>query len=143
MWSNPKTAEEVEADVYAWLKPSLSVSGFVYRKGTRPTGRGAYEDAVVSFLSGLDAQVQTGVVVLNVYVPFIITGDNYRVKDVRRCTEVTRMLLDIVRTKTAPEGYYFETDRTAETAEEEDCSRCTIRIKYKYNAYYGNRNSLG
>lgn len=142
MWSNPKTSEEVEGDMYDFVRSHLTVDGYVYRKGTRPTDRGAFEDTVVAFLSGRDGQIQTGVVVVNVYIPFVLRGDRYKVKNVPRCTEVTRILLNMVKDNKAPDGYYLETDRTVETAEEEDCNRCTIRIKYKYNAY-GSRNSLG
>ncbi len=133
-WGNPKTGEEIEQDLYGIVRTTIkdSISGYVYRKDARPTNRKDKEDAVVSFLSGLDGQTQTGVVVVNCYVPYLIGGDNYKVKDVKRATEVARLLLDVVKNHKTGD-YLLRTDRTVETVEEEEVSRCTLRIKFMYN----------
>ena len=130
-----KTAEEVESDVYTAVKTYLknSISGYVYRRGTRPTNRGSKEDAVVSFLSGLDGQVQTGVVVVNVYVPNERRGDSYSVKNVARSTAVSRTLLNMLK-EMRISGYDLRTERTVQTEEDNGATRVTLRIKYKYNA---------
>lgn len=130
-----KTSEEVEGDIYTAVEAYLknSISGYVYRRDARPTNRGDKEDAVVSFLSGLDGQVQTGVVVVNVYVPNVDNGDHYRVKDVPRATAVARTLLDMLKAIRIS-GYDLRTERTVQTEEDNGATRVTLRIKYKYNA---------
>ena len=130
-----KTAEEVESDIYTAVKEYLKghIGGYSYRRDTRPTNRGDKEDAVVSFLSGLDGQVQTGVVVVNVYVPHEVNGDTYRVKNVARSTEVARILLNMLK-ETKISGYDLRTERTVQTEEDNGATRVTLRIKYKYNA---------
>ncbi len=132
---NFKTAEEVEGDIYTAVREYLDgqLKGYTYRRDTRPTGRGDKEDAVVSFLSGLDGQVQTGVVVVNVYVPNERRGDSYSVKNVARSTAVARTLLDMLKAMRIS-GYDLRTERTVQTEEDNGATRVTLRIKYKYNA---------
>lgn len=130
-----KTAEEVESDVYTAVKEYLAgkIKGYTYRRDVRPTSRGDKEDAVVSFLSGLDGQVQTGVVVVNVYVPNERRGDSYSVKNVARSTAVSRTLLNMLK-EMRISGYDLRTERTVQTEEDNGATRVTLRIKYKYNA---------
>ena len=130
-----KTAEEVEGDIYTAVSKYLKgrIDGEAYRRGARPTNRGDKEDAVVSFLSGLDGQVQTGVVVVNVYVPNEKRGDSYSVKNVARSTAVARTLLNMLK-ETRISGYDLRTERTVQTEEDNGATRVTLRIKYKYNA---------
>ena len=130
-----KTAEEVEGDIYTAVSKYLKgrIDGEAYRRGARPTNRGDKEDAVVSFLSGLDGQVQTGVVVVNVYVPNETRGDSYSVKNVARSTAVARTLLNMLK-ETRISGYDLRTERTVQTEEDNGATRVTLRIKYKYNA---------
>ena len=130
-----KTAEEVEGDIYTAVKAYLKgrIDGEAYRRGARPTNRGDKEDAVVSFLSGLDGQVQTGVVVVNVYVPNEKRGDSYSVKNVARSTAVSRTLLNMLK-EMRISGYDLRTERTVQTEEDNGATRVTLRIKYKYNA---------
>lgn len=130
-----KTAEEVESDIYTAVKEYLvgKIKGYTYRRGARTTNRGDKEDAVVSFLSGLDGQVQTGVVVVNVYVPNERRGDSYSVKNVARSTAVSRTLLNMLK-EMRISGYDLRTERTVQTEEDNGATRVTLRIKYKYNA---------
>lgn len=130
-----KTAEEVEGDIYTAVSKYLKgrIDGEAYRRGARPTNRGDKEDAVVSFLSGLDGQVQTGVVVVNVYVPNEKRGDSYSVKNVARSATVSRTLLNMLK-EMRISGYDLRTERTVQTEEDNGATRVTLRIKYKYNA---------
>lgn len=130
-----KTAEEVEGDIYTAVSKYLKgrIDGEAYRRGARPTNRGDKEDAVVSFLSGLDGQVQTGVVVVNVYVPHEGRSDTYTVKNVARSTAVARILLNMLK-EMRINGYDLRTERTVQTEEDNGATRVTLRIKYKYNA---------
>lgn len=66
-----KTSEDIEADVYRILKESAlkkAIGGQVLRDGRRKKGA-TTEDAVVKFLSGIDGQEQSGVVLIHIYVP--------------------------------------------------------------------------
>ncbi len=131
-----KTALEIEKDFYHLVQEAFQgkISGEVYRRGTRPTGR--KEDIVVSHLAGLDAQVQTGVVVVSVYVPNVYARDTYTMIDINRCTEVSRLLMDMVLNY-RPNHYDIKTDRAIECEPEDgDMHRLTLRIKYKYNIYH-------
>lgn len=130
-----KTAEEVEGDIYTAVSKYLKgrIDGEAYRRGARPTNRGDKEDAVVSFLSGLDGQVQTGVVVVNVYVPNERRGDSYSVKNVARSMAVSRTLLNMLK-EMRISGYDLRTERTVQTEGDNGATRVTLRIKYKYNA---------
>ena len=68
-----KTEKRIERDFYEFVTKSelaKAVSGKVYRKGMRPP-ESDKEDIVVKFLSGVDEQVHSGIVVLNIYVPYI------------------------------------------------------------------------
>ena len=66
-----KTSEDIEADVYRILKESAlkkAIGGQVLRDGRRKKGA-TTEDAVVKFLSGIDGQEQSGVVLIHIYAP--------------------------------------------------------------------------
>lgn len=82
-----KVAEEVEQDVFVLLQAdpiAALISGGIYRQGMRPFNSKS-EDIVVSFLTGLDGQKQTGIVNINCYVPDIDNGQQLLVKNVGRC----------------------------------------------------------
>ena len=66
-----KSEKNIEKDLFKLISSSTlagMVSGKVYRNGMRPDGS-TLEDIVVKFLAGTDGQIQTGVIVLNIYVP--------------------------------------------------------------------------
>ncbi len=130
-----KTSEEIEQDLYEVVSGYLSgkLSGCVYRRDVRPACRGGKEDAVVGFLSGLDGQVQTGVVVVNIYVPHTQGGDLYSRKDPKRVKEMARLLYDMLHSIRLS-GYDLRSERTIQVEEDNGTSRVTLRIKYKYNA---------
>ncbi len=130
-----KTSLEIERDFYHLVKKFFDgkITGKVYPFGTRPTGKS--EDIVVSHLAGQDGQVQRGVVVVSVYVPNLIANSSFTIRNVNRCTELSRLLMDLVLSYT-PNQYHIKTDRAIECeAEGGDMHRLTLRIKYKYNTY--------
>lgn len=82
-----KTAKGVQGDIIALLQDSAlaeGVSGNVYHKGMRPA-ESRSEDIVVSFVSGIPARVQTGVVEISVCIPDIGTPP---VEDIVRTTAI-------------------------------------------------------
>jgi hypothetical protein len=95
--SDIKTGTEIEADFYRRVKTSPLaevIRGRVLRDGMRERDART-EDAVVIFNSGLDGQVQDGVVVLNVFVPKRPFGvDTEAVKDIGRVSELEGIIRD-------------------------------------------------
>ena len=71
-----QTGLTFEKDIYNLVKESVlktAIKGSFYREGMRPLNAKT-EDAVVSFMTGVDDQIQIGVVNVNVYVPDIDAG---------------------------------------------------------------------
>lgn len=104
-----KTGTEIEEDVYLMIcRSDLStiLRGKVYRDGMRPINS-EDEDAVVKFLTGLDHQVQSGVVLINIYVPNLDIGTGYKVKDVARCKMLEKSVSDIIDGLSLPEYDVF------------------------------------
>ena len=68
-----KTAKQIEKDVFRIMRDSELknvIGGKFYRAGMRPKNAKT-EDVVVKFLTGIDEQEQSGVVLVHVYVPNI------------------------------------------------------------------------
>lgn len=72
------------------------ITGDVYLK-TKPFNS-SYEDCVISFLSGRDGQIQTGIVSCNIFVPNIYIADNggYGYENVDRTELITDKLNEII-----------------------------------------------
>lgn len=128
-----KTEKQIERDFFNFIKSSdlaTKITGKVYRNGMRPTGSDK-EDIIVKFLAGLDLQIQSGVVVVNIYVPDIsISGRN--VENMSRVGELQESLLLFIRNNKNNE-YLIETDVTPKTLEAEDVGQHFIysRLKFK------------
>ena len=106
--SDIKTATQVEKDFFRLVKASpiaTAIGGKVYRDGTRPRNSKA-EDAVVTFVAGLDGQIQDGVVVLNVFVPKKPFGtDTDPIKDIARIDTLSQIIRDWLETNPAAPEY--------------------------------------
>lgn len=143
-----KTAEEIEEDVYKLVKASLiasEISGGIYRNGARPFDS-KNEDAVVTFLAGIDGQKQAGVVNINVYVPDIDSGDKLLVKNIARCTVIGGILRDfkesLMKSKidASRDGYWFvQSGDMIRTFEEKDINQhyvnqhyVNLRLEFEY-----------
>ncbi len=131
-----RTGEEIELKVFQLIKSSsiaTEISGKVCRNGMRPYGS-TKEDCVVSFLTGLDGQIQDGVVNINVFVPDIDNGSELLVKDVTRCTEIAGMMRDFTDSLTSSE-YLFSLDGMIKTYRVEDVDVnqhfVNTRLKFK------------
>ena len=138
-----KVADEVEEDVFKLVKAdaiAASISGTVYRQGMRPFNSGN-EDIVISFLTGLDGQKQTGVVNINAYVPDIDNGAQLLVKNIARCKTLaialntfkeSIMTSDIALNRS---GYKFLSDDSMITTfDEPEINQhfINLRLKFEY-----------
>lgn len=129
-----KTEAEIERDVFRIIKSSGiadEISGTVYRGGMRPMNSQA-EDAVVTFLSGEDGQEQTGVVVVNIFVPKILFGkDTNKVKDITRIENLERIIVDLF-TDYADQEYWFEIRTTPQALDYDDIDQTAIYTRIYY-----------
>jgi hypothetical protein len=93
-----KTGSAVEQDFYdiftaQTILPGV-INGTIYKRGMRPLDADT-EDAVISLVAGMDGQIQTGVLVVNVYVPdVVINGRLFR--NSSRCREIEQALDEII-----------------------------------------------
>lgn len=126
-----KTASQIEKDVFLAAKTALKISGTVYREGYRPDDANS-EDAVVTFVAGLDDQVQSGKLNVNVYV----TDQNQSgraVKAGKRIEEIEQMvepLLTLLQS-TCPE-YDFSKSSTPKAFPAEGINQHFLNIPIKY-----------
>lgn len=107
-----KTESQIERDFFTFIKSALGtvIRGDVYRSEMRPANA-VTEDAVVKFLAGTDTQIQSGIVLLHVYVPDIAWTDGRNVADKTRIGEIEESIIDFVRNNDDTE-YLIETDGT-------------------------------
>ncbi len=91
-----KTGHDIQHEIYTLLQGSalaLSVTGDVYKNGYRPRDS-KLEDIVVTFTQSTAAQIQDGVVTVNIYVPDVDPrSDGTWVEDGERTAELERGLL--------------------------------------------------
>lgn len=130
-----KSEKNIERDLYALIKASPlagMISGSVYRSDMRPEGS-ELEDISVKFLAGEEGQIQTGIIVLNIYVPNITRlGDTRRVEDTARVEELEDAVIAFVNGCPDTE-YLYEFDETMYSLEVEgiDQHAITARIHYQ------------
>ena len=94
-----KTEKQIERDFYSLISQSslgAAIRGTIYRSEMRPRDAES-EDIIIKFLSGLDGQIQQGVVILNVYVPDItMRSDGRKVEDKQRVAELEELIVDFI-----------------------------------------------
>nr|DAX27764.1 MAG TPA: hypothetical protein [Caudoviricetes sp.] len=134
-----KTASQIEADLYKYFKDKINplINGQTYRNGVRPLNS-QKEDCVISFLTGLDGQYQTGVININIFVPLVKNNDNQYRKDFVRCDAIERALMPIIEeSKTALRNYKLTLHQLIQTFEETDIEQFFInaKIKFRYNTF--------
>ena len=132
-----RTGQQVEDDIYELLQGSplkSLISGEIYKYGMRPRDS-EMEDAVVKFVTGLDDDIQTGVVVVNIYVPDVDAyGNGVTVRNIPRCIAIETKANEWVKSLTAgTTDYLFELAQTIYTEEEAVIKQhfVTVRIKFK------------
>lgn len=135
--SDIKTETQIEKDFFHFVKASpigSAIRGKVYRDGMRPRNSKA-EDAVIKFVSGLDGQIQDGVVVLNVFVPKELFGnDTDPVKDIARVDALEQIIRDWLENFKSSEYLLPQNQRsTIQSIEDPQTSETYIhtRIRFK------------
>lgn len=128
-----KTEKQIEKDIFRIIKASpinTMIGGTLYRKGMRPRNAKT-EDAVVAFLSGLDGQFQTGVVLLNIYVPMTQNASSDKITDISRVETLEAAVKDFFD-ECSEVNYLFELRETpySEDLYEIEQTRINVRIHY-------------
>ena len=96
------------------------------------------EDCVISFLTGLDGQYQTGVININIFVPTVKNNDNQYRKNFVRCDAIERALMPIIEeSKTVLRNYRLTLHQLIQTFEDTDIKQFFInaKVKFRYNTF--------
>lgn len=129
-----KTEQQIERDFFSFVKSSTlgkGIKGTVYRSEMRPDDA-TTEDLVVKFLSGLDEQVQTGVVVINIYVPDVAYQQTGRkIGDKKRIGELQELIRSFINDSDNTE-YWMQTDGTPQAVKVEDIEQHVIYARIKF-----------
>jgi len=136
-----KTASQIESDVFALLNASplrTFISGKIYKEGVRPINAKT-EDAVITFISGIDGQIQAGFLNVNVYVPNIDNGSNQGVlvKDISRCAAIESVLSSLAQSLTISGEYKFQLDRIIQAFKVDEIDQYFVncRLKFKRSTF--------
>lgn len=129
-----KTAKQIEKDVFRIIRDSELkdvIGGTFYRAGMRPKNA-TTEDVVVKFLSGIDGQEQSGVVLVHVYVPNIqVSNDGELVENITRIDELEELLNTLISGLENDE-YLFEKDGTPHSFPVEGIEQHFINTRLHY-----------
>jgi hypothetical protein len=129
-----KTEQQVERDFYTLVKDGVlgkAIKGGIYRADMRPDNAHT-EDLVVKFLAGLDEQVQTGVVLVNIYVPdvpYLNTGR--KVANLVRIGELQALIQELIRDNSNTE-YRILADTSPSTMAVEEIEQHVITARLKF-----------
>jgi len=136
-----KTGQQIEDDIFGMVRTSplaSFVNGTTYKFGTRPRGS-VKEDIVVKFVTGLDGQIQDGVVVVNIFVPDIDSSTaGYFVRNINRCKQIEMEANIWAATLTAAESNYkFSLSQMIYTQEEPEIKQhfITVRLKFQLTTF--------
>lgn len=94
-----KTEIDFERDFYTLVKNSKlgsAIRGSVYRSDMRPDNANS-EDLVVKFLAGTDEQVQSGTMLIHIYVPDIANNSGRKVEDKARVGVLESAIIEFVK----------------------------------------------
>lgn len=130
-----KTEKQIEKDVFRIIRDSelkAVISGVVYRDGMRPKNA-TTEDIVVKFLTGLDGQEQSGIVLVHIYVPNIMSpsGDGELVPNITRIDLFEEKANSLLSSLEDTE-YLFEKDETPRSYPAEGIEQYFINVRLKY-----------
>lgn len=129
-----KTAKQIEKDVFRIVRNSELknvIGGTFYRAGMRPKNAST-EDVVVKFLSGIDGQEQSGVVLVHVYVPNIqVSKDGELVENITRIDELEG-LINTLFAELENDEYLFEKDGTPHSFPVEGIEQHFINVRLHY-----------
>lgn len=128
-----KTQIDIERDFFGMITQAVGrdLRGKVYRAEMRPDNART-EDAVVKLLAARDDQIQTGTVILNVYIPDITLAGGRSVANTERIATIERLIVDYIDGGPSSE-YHLETDGSPMAIAIEGTAQhvVTARINYK------------
>lgn len=129
-----KTAGNIEKDFFNLLRASELKDFFagIYYNGTRPFNS-QKEDLVITFLTGRNKQIQTGVVILNAYVPDVDNGNKKYVKNKKRCDEIEFKLNSFIEANSLSDEYKIELDEIIKTLKEDGIDQHFVHCRIKFN----------
>lgn len=114
------------------LSAQNKVNGNAYRGEMRPDDS-TKEDIVVKFLSGIDSQFQTGVLVVNIYVPDITPkGYKRKVGNSARIEAIEDLLNQAFASEDAEYHWYIE---QTPIILESEIGQHIISARVRYNRY--------
>lgn len=130
-----KTAKQIERDVYRIIRESELkdiIGGTIYRDRMRPKNADT-EDVVVKFLTGIDGQEQSGIVLIHIYVPDkpSVSNDGELVEDITRIDELEVIINRIIEGIDNVE-YWFEKDGTPQSFPAEGLEQHFINVRLRY-----------
>ncbi len=127
-----KTENQIERDFYSIANNTLGniIRGTVYRRGMRPDNAKT-EDCIAKFLGGIDEQIQTGTVVLNIYVPFIPYQDGRRGEDLNRIGELEEQVKEAVRAIDDTD-YEITTETTPQSYKMDEIEQTVIAVRLRF-----------
>lgn len=126
------TASTAERILFAAVKASplgQAIRGSCYRAGMRPDDART-EDIVLRFLAGTDGQVQTGIVVLNVYIPDLTSGQR-TLPDLSRIGEIEELLAAFIDSFDDPR-LWLSTDGTPTATPVEGIGQTAVTARIKF-----------
>lgn len=130
-----KTGKQIEADLFNLIKNSRLanvIRGTVYRNGMRPV-KSMMEDAIVTFVTGLEGQFQNGKVNVNIYVPDIDNGGEVYVEDISRTTEIEIEASKVVRKELNPNSeYLFSLFQTIQTFKVDGINQHMVNVPIEF-----------
>lgn len=131
-----KTGQQIITDLIALLRGSTlasGVNGTIYRSGTRPRNSES-EDIVVIFTTGDGAQFQSGVVTINIFVPYIPVGnDGVLYEDSERCEEIEALAQSTVDDLTADRSNYrFRLRDTIHTQQDDEINQSFVVVRLSF-----------
>ncbi|MFJ1411694.1 hypothetical protein ACIRNY_11100 [Capnocytophaga canimorsus] len=129
-----KSGGQIEYDIYNLLKNKIQsfIKGGVYLAGTREHNS-QKEDAVISFLTGLDNDIQVGKININIFVPNIHIGGQKKVKNIARILEIEAFMIALIE-ETKSE-YQLQLAQTINSFEEAEIGQYFVNVALKYKRF--------
>ena len=132
-----KSEKHIEKDLYRLVSASQlakAISGKVYRGKMRPEDS-QKEDITITFLSGIEGQIQNGVIILNVYVPDItLKGSARKVEDTSRIETLEDAVIGFVRDCKSSE-YLYTLDGSPRSIEVEGINQHVIYTRIHFQRF--------
>jgi hypothetical protein len=131
-----KTGIQIQTDIINLLQGSTlatAAAGGIYHAMCRPANSTA-EDITVAFAEGTVGDIQTGTIIVNIYIPCIAgnTAGTWQ-QNINRCAELeTAAALWTESFTTQKSGYNLALQQTISTQAIPDIQQHTIVVKLKY-----------